>query len=243
MGRISARLRRDAWLESFLRKPAYGLDLEPAAEAAFTVTSGPDLRQALPPGPLFAFARLPAGDVAGASLLEDAGFRLAETGLVFEKPLVPGDRATPAQGVRFACPEDAARVREIAGRGFSQSRFHLDPNIPGDAADALKAAWAGNFFSGKRGDAMVVAEEDGAVVGFLLLLAASDVLVVDLVAVDAAWRGRGLAKAMLLFAEASGPFSLYRVGTQASNPVAMALYASLGFRPVRASHVFHYHGA
>lgn len=240
---VSVVLRRDAWLESFLRKPAYGLALKPAADAGPVAASGEDLRRALPPGPLFAFAKIPAGDVAAASLLEDAGFRLAETGLVFEKRLGPGDRAAPAQRVRFARPQDEARVREIAGGAFSQSRFHLDPGIPREAADALKAAWAGNFFSGGRGDAMVVAEEDGTVAGFLLLLVAADVLVVDLVAVDAAWRGRGLAKAMLLFAGASGPFRLYRVGTQASNPAAMALYASLGFRPARASHVFHYHGA
>ena len=134
----------------------------------------------------------------------------------------------------------------IAARSFRTSRFHLDPSIPNETADRIKAAWAENYFAGHRGDLMLIAEQDGEVAGFLQALRGSnDTLVIDLLAVAEAAARRGLARAMIerLAAEARGQqASALRVGTQAANLPSCRLYESLGFRLTAAETVLHFHG-
>ena len=78
----------------------------------------------------------------------------------------------------------------------------MDPRIPGELADAIKARWAENYFRGERGDRMVVAGCKGRVEGFLQLLYGNEkTLVIDLIGVAKASRRRGLGRAMLAFAE------------------------------------------
>ena len=67
---------------------------------------------------------------------------------------------------------------------------------------------------------------------------------IDLVAVDGAARGRGIVGALTRAAwEAAGTPSQLRVGTQAANAAASRAYVRLGFAPVAARYVLHYHGA
>ena len=86
----------------------------------------------------------------------------------------------------------------------------LDPRFPKHLADGIKSSWAGNYFEGKRGDGMVVAERDGGVVGFLQLLwAETGCLVVDLIGLDSAWQGQGIGRDMILYAVLHGTCLLY----------------------------------
>ena len=232
MNKERYRLEADAWLGSILGR------------AAWTVAEqgGAPLGE-LSKGPAFATAKLDAAATADVAALEDAGFRVVDMGLTFDTDRPKAEQ----QGARFARAEDQARVEAIAGSAFRYSRFHLDPRLPKALADKVKAAWAGNWFRGKRGDGMVVAEAGGKVAGFLQLLwAPQDCLVIDLIAVDAASARKGLAKAMIAFAHQRGtgdarrPKSM-RVGTQAANVPSVRLYESLGFRLRRAQFVLHYH--
>lgn len=120
--------------------------------------------------------------------------------------------------------------------------------MPQATADAIKRAWAGNFFEGRRGDGMLVAEHEGRLAGFLQLLWGNDAcLVIDLIGVDPAFQGRGIGRGMILHAARHGtgcgpvPRSM-QVGTQAANTPSVRLYESLGFRLASAQHVLHYHG-
>lgn len=94
---------------------------------------------------------------------------------------------------------------------------------------------------------MVVAELEGKIVGFLQLLwAPRDELVVDLVAVDAAARGNGLAREMIEYAALHGTgggrrAAGMRAGTQAANIPSVRLYEGMGFRLASAECVLHYH--
>ena len=90
---------------------------------------------------------------------------------------------------------------------------------------------------------MVVALESGRIVGFLLALMTADgVMVVDLVAVDEAVRGRSVARDMTLFAQSHFPEAGgLRVGTQLANLPAIRCYERLGFQLVRSQYVLHYH--
>ena len=80
------------------------LRLVPAAGAA-----------ALPGGSFFATARVPADDVAMATRLEDAGFRMIDAGLTFDVDAVAARDG--GSGARDAAPGDRAAVATIARDG------------------------------------------------------------------------------------------------------------------------------
>lgn len=230
----------DAWLAGIMRRPVLRVsgrvrpgDEHPQIAAIRGVTRGPG----------FVYARLPAEDALTSHVLQSAGFQVVDTGLTLET-----EGALPRQGpqhrARPARPEDEGAVREIARRAFQVSRFHLDPRIPGALADEIKAQWAANFFSGRRGDHMLVAEHEGRVAGFLQLLRAPpDVLVIDLIAVGVEHRGLGLGAEMIRSAAGLENVARIRVGTQSANPGSLRLYQRLGFRVVSASMVLHAHGS
>ncbi|MBI4974972.1 MAG: GNAT family N-acetyltransferase, partial [Candidatus Omnitrophica bacterium] len=68
------------------------------------------------------------------------------------------------------------------------------------------------------------------------------VLTIDQIAVDPVWQRRGIARAMILYAEGNcKDIRLMRVGTQVSNIPALRLYENLGFRIAEVSYVFHCH--
>ncbi|MEC9347242.1 MAG: GNAT family N-acetyltransferase [Pseudomonadota bacterium] len=224
-------LRPDAWLSQQLGKAAWHLALpeDPEADIALPV-----------PGPCFVDAKVAVADTAGAARLEAAGFRLVDTNVQLQRPAWPGAHSRTS---RMAEDRDRRAVEAIAGSSFQTSRFHLDPAIPGTVADRVKRAWAGNYFEGRRGDLMIVAEVEREVAGFLQLLRQGETLVIDLIAVDAHFRGHGLAHDMIACAEATVPdIKVLRVGTQIANPGALRTYLRNRFEVVQASYVFHYHG-
>jgi ribosomal protein S18 acetylase RimI-like enzyme len=227
----------DPWLSRIIGRPALRL----------TMTDAPsdDWKKRLKSDDLLVTAKLPADQVADANFLQDLGFHTIDTALTFETPRLsaaPSDR-----NVRFAHASDREAVARLAGTAFVYSRFHLDPALPKTLANKVKATWASNFFAGQRGDGMVVAERDGVVAGFLQLLWAGPVLVIDLIAVSPQATRQGHARAMLAFAAANGTGDMrrpegFRVGTQAANAPSVRLYESLGFRFTDAQFVLHHHG-
>lgn len=231
----SLGLVEDPWLGAVLGRRAW--NAAPGGAAPLS-----ELSKA---GAQFATAKIDCADTGAALELQDAGFRVVDTALTFEAARADAPGASP--GVRFARPGDRGAVEGIAGRAFRYSRFHLDPRLPGALADRVKVAWAGNWFAGARGDGMVLAEDAGAVAGFLQLLWNGGTLVIDLVAVRPESARKGLARAMIGFAQANGtgdarrPAGL-RVGTQAANAPSVGLYESLGFRLRGAKFVLHHHG-
>lgn len=238
MGAIDRfRLEKDSWLGDVLQRPAWRVSAASAGASLAELRGG---------GAQFATAKLPAADTRGVGELEAFGFRVVDVALTFDADAV---RAPDADArVRPAQARDAAAVEALAGSAFRFSRFHLDPAFPVALAHRVKAEWAGNWFRGARGDGMIVAEDGGRVAGFLQLLwGRDDRLVIDLIAVDAASRGRGFARAMIGFAARTGTGDARRhagmsVGTQAANVPSVRLYESLGFRLRGAQFVLHYHG-
>lgn len=192
----------------------------------------------------FATAKVPAADIVSVHELEVLGFRWIETALTLDAELAGADSPL----ARFARPADREAVERIAGSAFRFSRFHLDPRLPRELAHKVKAAWAGNWFAGGRGDGMVVAEDRGALAGFLQLRWAPEArLVIDLIAVGEGHERKGLARAMIRHAALHGTGDGRRprgmlAGTQAANVPSMRLYESLGFRLREAKVVLHRHG-
>jgi len=232
------RLEADSWLGGVLGRPAWNVK---------TGGGSPGLAELSGSRRHFATAKVAAAETAEVDNLQTLGFRVIDMALTLDARRVAA-RAASA-GVRFALPQDRAKVEEIAGSAFRFSRFHLDPRVPRALADKVKASWAGNWFAGKRGDGMVVAQDErGAVAGFLQLLWAGEELVIDLIAVRNDAGRRGFASAMIAFAQAEGTGDARRpramlVGTQAANIPSLRLYESLGFRMREAKFVLHHHGS
>jgi len=216
---------------------------------AFRVADAEGLRAEMFSGNVqsFAYAKLATRDVAKVSRLEDLGFRVIDAAVQLDCPakdLKTAAVVTPGYQVSLARPDDRSGVEKVAAENFIFSRFHLDPRFPDSAADEFKRRWAGNFFSGERGDAMIVARHDGEVAGFLQLLDHGDTLIIDLIAVAETHQRKGLAAAMIaLAADHYKDAAKLLVGTQIANVPSVRAYQKLGFRVCDSSYVLHYHGA
>jgi ribosomal protein S18 acetylase RimI-like enzyme len=234
----------DAFLSGALDRDAWNLTTVPEAGQAEDFLRACAGKMADPR--FFASAHVPVAAVAPLALLVRAGFRPVDTNLRFARPLRAGGTGHAGAWtgtVRLATPRDEPEVRRLAGACLTTSRFHLDPRIPDAQAAMVKSAWAGNFFAGRRGQAMVVAERHGRCAGFLLLLVRGTDLVIDLIAVDAPFRRQGAAAAMLGLAETRpGDCRRLLVGTQAANAGSVRFYESQGFRYDAAASVLHAHG-
>jgi len=228
-------LRSDFWLSDMLGYPAWRVEKG---------ETGEPLSRLPTTEPYFAYAKLSVGEIAEVSQLADAGFRVVDTALTFKGKI----SGFAVDGIRFARAEDRDAVSRIAGTTFRFSRFHLDPLVPRAVADAIKSAWAANFFAGKRGDGMVVTEREGRVVAFLQMLwTTPDNLTIDLIGVDPAWQRQGVGRDMIQFVSRHGTGdgripAVMTVGTQAANVASVRLYESLGFRLSTAQYVLHLHG-
>ena len=192
----------------------------------------------------FCYSKVSVDDVGSVRSLEDKGFRLVDTNVVYEKKVGPKAIDLKDAVVRLARGQDKEKVKALAGRCFHYSRFHLDPAIPPDIAHRIKAEWAGNFFEGRRGQVMIVTQKGNDIVGFLQLLDdRKGTLTIDLLGVDENCRRQGLAAGMISYAQTQPARAVkIRVGTQLANIPSIHCYEQLGFCHTDASYVFHYHG-
>ncbi len=242
MSESDPELKPDSWLGSILGRAAFRLRVTPELVESLAESPGAVARRfAELEEPSFAFAKVGVRQLARVHAVERLGFRLIDTSVVLDKRRIESPAPRPCE-IRFAEAGDEDGVADLARASFSFSRFHLDPRIPHQTADTLKSEWARNFFHGRRGDRMVVAVDGGRVVGFNQILFGDDGWTIDLIAVDAGWRRRGVAGAMIRFAEAElTDADIVRVGTQLANLPSIQLYESLGFRLSQAQYVFHLH--
>jgi ribosomal protein S18 acetylase RimI-like enzyme len=182
--------------------------------------------------------RVPAERPALGAALERAGFRRIETLVTLARSLAGPPAASAA---RPAEPADLAACVEIARSAFEHDRFHADPAIPRERADALKAAWVRNGFLG-RADAALVVRTDGRARGFVLCLKRGREASIDLIAVAPDARGRGHGRALVegALAHYAGSCDRLVVSTQLSDRASLSLYAMVGFEELCRSETYHW---
>lgn len=183
-------------------------------------------------GALNAAGHAPVDTLVTSTLAPRAGQPERRAGTAAEISIDPHDR--------LADPADVAAVAAITGEAIRTSHLHADPRLPIERTRALYAAWATNDVTG-RAQRTIVARAGGALIGYLTVVAspaaAPPTAMIDLVAVAAAWRGRGAGAALVGgFVDWIGDREITAtVGTQADNP-ALRLYQRCGFVPT-ATHV------
>lgn len=234
---------RDGWLSQILEQPVFRLSLPARLDERGQAL----LRRWLAGGEAtFVSTKSRVGNESLAQGLRALGFVVMHEMVTLERRLdanLPLPEVAPL-AIRWARADDEKGVAEIAAASFRCSRWHLDPAFSLAQADAVKAAWASNFFAGKRGDAMAVAADGRRVAGFVLLVLRESTLIYDLVAVDEAYRGRGLGTALVNWVPVSWKgkeLTVLRVGTQSHNAAALALYRKVGFYEVGRQLIWHWH--
>ncbi len=198
-------------------------------------------------GARFLSVRLSEGALAALHTVEAVGFRIIESFLTFGRKTageIPFNGGSDFH-VRLAQPEEMETVAAIAYHAFQSFRLRVDPQIPESRARHSRREWVRNGFKG-RAEAIYVAESENRLVGFALLrskIGTEKVGEIELIAVDPAFHGRGIGKALV--AEAirhyQGKTSEIQVGTQAKNLQAIGLYTRMGFSVVRSELSFHRH--
>lgn len=186
------------------------------------------------------YAKVPAGDVAEITALEELGFRVVDVCVTLGRPprwqwLIPGPE------VQVAGPEHHKALLDIAGSCFTFSRFHLDPLVPDEDAHRIKRVWLRSYFTGERGLEVLAAMDGKRPVGFLAVLQDGNARVLDLIGVHPDSQGRGYGvKLVQAFNGMNGSRQL-RVGTQAANAPSLRLFERCGFRIESSSYVLHLH--
>jgi len=182
--------------------------------------------------------RLPERSPARYSL-RDSGFRKVERLVTLYRPL-PVEMEMP-DGVEIGSGDDTAAAVEVGRTVFNFDRYHADPEIPKDIADAIKADWVRNGMNG-RADAPFVARVDGKLAGFNLCMRHGDDAVIDLIGVADGYQGRGIGASLVTGAivHYSGRARRMRVGTQENNTVSLAMYRRAGFEPHDVAETWHW---
>lgn len=166
--------------------------------------------------------------------LEDAGFRCVDSLITLAFAGAAPQTLDPR--VMVAEAGDLESIVDLSQGLFDQTRYALDPWMPPGAADRVVAAWVRNNLQG-RADRTWLAKVDGEAAGFLSSLWRPEQghAVIDLIAVDRRFQGKGLGRALTLamVSHYFGTAPKITVGTQAANLSALSLYQAAGFRVMR----------
>ncbi|HYW05961.1 MAG TPA: hypothetical protein VE913_03335 [Longimicrobium sp.] len=164
--------RRLAWDSEFFRVPMARIEYVLGSdEGARRAAVGATLAELGARGVRHVAARVDVANVAGAALLEDCGFRLRDALMTYvSRPVKEPAREVRARGrVRPFREEDGPELVALAREAFRgfHSRFHADPGLPRDRADALYEEWARECVSGRMADTILVSEGERGLLGFL----------------------------------------------------------------------------
>ena len=195
----------------------------------------------------FLIARCSTQELPAAQAMERLGFFLMDTLVYFRRDLqrqpLPDRRGVP---IRFAVPEDADAVRQIAREAFRgyDGHYHADAHLDRAACDDLYVDWALRSCSQKDlADEVLIAEPEGERLGFLTLkmLETGDA---DgrLYAVAPRAQGRGIGQALLVdglhWCREHGLRGMV-ISTQITNLASQGSWVRVGFTPYQSFYTFH----
>lgn len=172
-----------------------------------------------------------------AQRAEEQGFRFMDVRVTLEKLNYP----TLGASARLALAEDLYRLRQIARTAFPLTRFYADPRLKDQACGELYEEWTRSLCAGAA-DIVLVAERDGAPVGYITVDLEDGNSEIGLIAVAEEYRGRGVGFELVASAldwAYSKEAKKMTVVTQGRNLSALRTFERSGFRISNTSLWFH----
>jgi len=157
---------------------------------------------------------------------------------------IENNTGTHALKFEHAEPKDLPILISLTTNAFLQSHYHNDPFIPYELAEKIFYEWIKNSVYGYA-DNIIIAKYKNNILGYLTCkinkIGEKRYGIIDLVAVDKRFRGRGIGTALVKRAlKWFLPTVEYVfVGTQATNIPAIRMYEKVGFRTVSIEATFH----
>jgi hypothetical protein len=197
-------------------------------------------------------ARVDVADIESIAIYEAQGFRLMDSLVTYTTR--PGkEPPNPVREVGTIRPFQAADAGQLlaitleAYKGF-RGRFHLDPHLPDERADAFYVEWARQCINGTMADNLLVSEgADGRLLGYLAFRRREPVSSVGRVPVfggglgacraDAPGAYAGLIRAGTLWAHDHD--GVAECQTQNYNFSTIRIYEAVGAHYVRAEYTLH----
>jgi ribosomal protein S18 acetylase RimI-like enzyme len=185
-------------------------------------------------GVAHAVRRLPVGQFAENWGLSDAGYRLVDVSVLFERESgSPPAPSSSVRAVRAVRPDEHESLAVQFAKSFTLTRFAVDPFCSEQATTELHHQWLLNSCRG-RADAVLVVDGKDSLQGFVTCRvdSATQTGSIELIAVDAGSRGAGVGKSLV-----AGALDWFHdrvrrvhVRTQLNNQGAITLYQTSGFR-------------
>lgn len=190
-----------------------------------------------------AYLLVDAADQPAITAAQHATFQLVDLRVTLETAISEKAAETaPAPGLRVrpAQPNDLPALRRVARGSHRSTRFYVDGRFDRTRCDDLYDLWITKSCAGWA-DAVLVAETEGVVAGYVTCHKRSGGGEIGLVGVDPTHRGKGVAGAMTTAALSwLGQQGIVRatVATQGRNQAGLALYQKAGFtvRSVQVSY-------
>jgi hypothetical protein len=196
----------------------------------------------------FLIARCAAADLRAAQSMERNGFLLMDTLVYYRRSLMNLPPAVQLEGIRIRPMDsgDEERIRAVAVACFSnyQGHYHADSELPRESCDEAYASWAvRSCMSRDIADEVLVADLEGAVVGFATLKLASPKEGEGvLFGVARPAQGRGVYLGFIIEAmhwfRSHGATRMI-VSSQITNIAVQVAWAGLGFAPYQSFYTFH----
>lgn len=134
------------------------------------------------------------------------------------------------------------QILSIARKSFKYSRFFNDLNLSESKSQSIYLHWTEGAFQ-QDSKYFVICEREGNIAGYLLFSSEENYATVELIAVDEAYQGQGVGKALIKamdsFAMEKGICKI-KVGTQVNNISAVQFYSKMGFTYVGCASVYHF---
>jgi GNAT superfamily N-acetyltransferase len=191
-------------------------------------------------------ARCRCDDLAAAQSIEEAGGRLMDTlvhyASALDRPIAREPGGPVVRPLQRGDTEGVVRVARACFRDY-RGHYHADPLLDPRRCDDVYVSWAERSCEDKAAaSAVLVAERNGGVAGFLTLQAGADGHEIVLNGVDPDHQRHGLYRALVLAAReqarAEGARRL-TVSTQLTNIAVQRIWTRLGFEPRFSQYTFH----
>lgn len=146
---------------------------------------------------------------------------------------------------RNAKKNDIKQIINVAKENNLNSRFLIDKSISKKFKKNYRSEWIRNFFRKKRGDYLLVVDQNKKILGFMLILKKKNYLTIDLIATRKKYRKMGVATSLINYTnnKIMGKKDKIIAGTQMNNLVAVKMYKKLGFIKKKGeTFCYHIHG-